>query len=573
MNNSQYYVVTTVDNSTSSAPQTVLDACFNSSLVKSKNNTIINNSRMILANGVFYGCDAERNNWLMYKDNTKFDNVFWSWKKDLRKVAMLNSSTYITELRDYPDNRNSWQGINKSGFLVNDMPYCSIVETTSSSNSDLFYCSYDERWKPLESNVGSQLSFISWNLTNDQIKNEKNSYAGCCKINDCWNGTDCIANMAYTNDPPILTPVGGLRCVNGEWVNQSLQYNWNRKQEGYCAEKTQCLVEKDGNPYSTNNSEYYNLDPSQMPKCVNNGTYINDHYCDNGNWTSRAKLLAGFMLTLANDDYGLFCDDYKNLLPYLSEVLGSYMEDVFAYTQPDDDKTKVSMCVLKKFSITDNNDDIVLGIVNNPLIPINSSSEESKEGILLALGFNNNVCDNVINNNENKFYKCADFLYYNPRLDLVLYSKKFLNIGTNYLDMLNNLLHDPFKTIMQFITNQFEDWVQSSGSEIPNDFTIVNYTQDFNKMMIAKKGNAKIILVYERLAEGVDEETTDYIVARYSGFTPGEDLCKALNNTSPFSCLVDTNGNEYVARIKAEDDSFNKLFDAWNYLLGRTRLT
>lgn len=112
-----------------------------------------------------------------------------------------------------------------------------------------------------------------------------NYLAGCCDTDKCWNG--------YTNGCTADGLISGsFKCNNGNWEISGDKFDWDYETSGLCPED-EC--------YYGNN------------ECKSSGFYENDHYCDNGAWTSRTNLVAQSLLDIYDNnyngqDYTLFCD-------------------------------------------------------------------------------------------------------------------------------------------------------------------------------------------------------------------------------------------------------------------------
>src|SRR3989344_8026 len=78
--------------------------------------------------------------------------------------------------------------------------------------------------------------------------------------------------------------------------------NWQQTSEGTCGQPSQCLVSNAFNSVFDNDPNAYwdgLANPAQGPKCIASGQYILDHYCNEGVWSSRTKLVASRLATLA----------------------------------------------------------------------------------------------------------------------------------------------------------------------------------------------------------------------------------------------------------------------------------
>lgn len=156
------------------------------------------------------------------------------------------------------------------------------------------------------------------------------SGAACCPDNYCWNGYACVEPMgSLTTVSEHVGDGQDYRCIDGQWKESELKFDWNNQQWGFCPQESQCFVLGSGKAENTAQSFYQ----GQYPICVNNSEYIFDNYCTQGNWTSRTKFLATKLLEVAeNDEYVLYCSPYSESL---LEVEGTenYLGGEFLVTQ------------------------------------------------------------------------------------------------------------------------------------------------------------------------------------------------------------------------------------------------
>jgi len=103
------------------------------------------------------------------------------------------------------------------------------------------------------------------------------------------------------------------------WTWLPILNDWNGQEWGFCQKDKQCFI-PNSDPSKTINN--FNIDllganPVTFPQCLNNSEYLLDHYCDQGNWTSRTKFLAAKLLEVAKDVaddevYSIYCTDLRD---------------------------------------------------------------------------------------------------------------------------------------------------------------------------------------------------------------------------------------------------------------------
>jgi len=125
-------------------------------------------------------------------------------------------------------------------------------------------------------------------------------------------------DMSATNEVAIINGTS-YRCEQGNWKLATIKYTWDNSEFGFCPSLTQCLVDPDGNGDNDNDPSAYSNSGTYIenPRCIETEQFIEDHYCDNGNWTSRTKLLATQLLDIqaVEDSFTLYCDYYSKILP------------------------------------------------------------------------------------------------------------------------------------------------------------------------------------------------------------------------------------------------------------------
>ncbi len=185
-----------------------------------------------------------------------------------------------------------------------DIGSVSVCQIPSGSSSCTFTAS------PRESDAG----FYKEDVLINDIKAGSisllvtSSAAECCAKEQCWDGNRCVDNQ---KSDVTSAPIYSARCIDGVWVPSKIKYIPDGSKSGYCGKESQCLL---------------SVEQVATEKCIDSGTYRQDNYCEDGNWTSRTKLLALKFLKikneLGNSDFKLFCDNKTNTLNYLEYTIG-----------------------------------------------------------------------------------------------------------------------------------------------------------------------------------------------------------------------------------------------------------
>ncbi|MGV8172268.1 MAG: hypothetical protein ACP5OA_06270, partial [Candidatus Woesearchaeota archaeon] len=201
---------------------------------------------------------------------------------------------------------------------------------------------------------------------------------GCCPIDHCWDGAQCVNSAYWMNDasyPPVWNDIiyrnwslghinisstylaKGYRCIKqnrssdtpAEWVLSTIKYDWNFTRSGYCAKDTDCYV----GPTSTRD-----YSESTSASCVSSGEFVTDkyvannggnHYCYQGNWTTKSYFIATLLQNISeNSPYILHCYDNGSIL--YNNANNTYGGNI------------ISACVMAR-PFDSNDDTIITGIV------------------------------------------------------------------------------------------------------------------------------------------------------------------------------------------------------------------
>ena len=470
-----------------------LAACFNGT-PQLNNNFIEDYEELYVIEGEIQGCAIDRNHAKglihpfpdqQYKDND-----------------------HLLELLDWPNPAQENQP-REDALLINDRQYCEIINGTEE-----YFCSYKEVWNTTGGLNLNHLSIIPQEFWENDTYPQN---AECCEPTQCWDSTQCIEQQLNPSSEPYF---GNYRCINGTWAVSDLKYDWDNHMSGYCFSQTQCLVNPSG--------EYGNSD---NPICIESDEFIGDHYCENGNWTTRTKYLALELLDLTKTTnqnlYTIYCDDYTNTLNninYIQQPSGMNIIDfilVQRFTKGYTFNSVNNFCILN----TENN--IILATSLNHPIELEDYSNfinvfehtgetslpESDEGYQLIQNSN--------------------YIYYNNQTNSIIYSKQQLNFqeyDTNLLDFFQNLF--------QYITNFF------TPGGFTSTYDFINQTKDFNQLYISNE--KQVVAIREKVTP-----TQEHLSISYAG--TGADICESVEKYDDYISTTDsiqcneTRGITYIA--------------------------
>jgi plastocyanin len=293
-------------------------------------------------------------------------------------------------------------------------------------------------------------------ISDTRYPDRPRSGLACCPENHCWNGHACVEPM--DSKPGLAEEVSetrNYRCVAGEWRYQPLKRDWHNSLPGFCTAESQCFVLKGGDSTKTAQDAYN----GEFPTCVNDGDFIFDHYCEDGNWTSRTKFLAAELIDRAgNEDYTLYCSGFQDNLIDTSrdiEILAG-QPVAAAANDPTGLATTTSLCHTGAFTANENWNTLVgrdNTCINN--VCILKTSDQT----LFAVSLNRNLNDplsflNALGSTPREcpqgdgFAECdagiRGELLFSSRLNSVIYGRDGASASSSFiartLDFFRNLL-------------------------------------------------------------------------------------------------------------------------------------
>jgi len=501
-------------------------------------------------------------------------------------IRVFSKNDFLLNIEDQP---NPGGGGPVKGALIKDMSYCQGFDTDHDGTND-YFCSYLEQWKASPNRT--KLSYIAWTPADPNTQK-----AECCQVDSCWAGQEpCIPNQAEISDPEQAPayPIGsenGFRCMNGEWKYSILKYTWSGDLSGYCQSDSQCLVQPYGNADNNGKPETYS---SYTPmQCINNSQYILDHYCENGKWTSRTRLLAtdlsGLAANMGLTSYTLFCEDYTETLNIFSKALQSYDFTInpfgpfINYFNAEQCKSKQGegvncvnkICILKYYQ--GSTERAIFGTTIN--VPINSTTLQPVEDnpyILSVFGkYQDEVptyCQNAINPDGNYHMCKGNDIWYNHKTQALIYNKDGI---TSFL-MTSNPFIKFFKSLFGFI--QFWKPKNPLYPEKGIDMSFINKSADFNRLYIDVKLTTSIRAVRESVYDTNlrPPATVDFIAINYTGFNANIcDTVAQLNEIagSYYEAIVcNQTGTSYYVTTRDIDYFDLRNYDIWARLTSELRV-
>lgn len=410
--------------------------------------------------------------------------------------------------------------------------------------------------------IGRNLRF-KFNTLQGEGTEELNGLA-CCPSGSCWNGFTCVNNMA-TSTFQVENVDGTVeyRCIDGNWKSPTELKDWQDKSSGYCPQPSQCFVFGNNNPQVIGNQEFNTqgvvnaeyaagITPEgaeplnfagatqqfytdgTVPTCLNSGEYLLDNYCDNGEWSSRTKLLAGTLAEFAErqNDYVLYCSGYDETLVDQSQnnvVTGTVGAKQICFeglhkgpthptgylVSPKENLCVNNFCVLKYKD--GRNERTAFGVSLNTGL----ESQESRTFMEQGLGIPSQSCPSDA---PDQFVQCGNAkVWYHKKLNVVIFDKEGIALNGNVIDR-----------IVEFVRNLFglsDEEKTKLGGGIPiRDF--INQPGPVRTLLVLQEGDKAIRGVKETRGASrsveVSQPEKELLTLEYENFDT--DLCQYIDN-------------------------------------------
>jgi len=276
----------------------------------------------------------------------------------------------------------------------------------------------------------------------------------------------------------ILITAPFVAAQGAQWVEVNVKHNWDRRSSGFCNEGAQCLVSNAFNETWDNMPDRYwsQVANWQRPKCINHTQYISDNYCENGEWTSRTKLLSKQLLAIALDkaptSFSLYCDNYKKVLnryQYRTDygLVTNFLNSLNCLQAGNKRKDNCvnNICVMKY------NNNIAIGTAINTDI----SGEKSP---LQALNLSKAACNNA--KQSGGYNHCGFGVWYNHDLKSMIYTPALQTLPA-VTTLTEQFFMDPYNKLNDYVFK-----VVHQPTIQQQNYTFFNFTPKFNQIYMAK---------------------------------------------------------------------------------------
>jgi len=374
------------------------------------------------------------------------------------------------------------------------------------SQGGSFFCSFNGTWQPANGDRSNPTTFPQ---SLDPLQQGE-----CCSPSQCWNGEICLDNQ---NDDPTVSFLG-FRCIEGNWTSAFSKISLLEGRAGFCPDNSQCLVSV-----------------IQDPNCISNGEFIDDNFCEQGNFTSRTKFIATFLRDIVgNNDFVIFCDNEENVLNTLIGVGNVGAESFFNAGNTN------NFCVLLLQNQGPNEQpQVIFGTsLNAPL--------QEDDSFLDFLEIS--TCNNIVEN-DNNFNPCdsSDTVLYNDALQIIIHSNEPIPLrpGIDIFSKFSSFIRNPFKTIFRFIL----DNILNNLNDPQQDAFVEDLTR-FDRLYLSSTRDGSLNKEIKGTIEGGDFSDKKMTI-EYSNFATN--ICNIVDDfrdltivqfgldSSIMECVVDNN--------------------------------
>jgi len=390
---------------------------------------------------------------------------------------------------------------------------------------------------------------------------------GCCPDDQCWDGAGCKDIGDY-----YITEGQAFRCddvASADWVATSIRHDRYRRSTGFCQNATQCLVSNAFSETWDNFPDRYwtEASNSEKPKCIADGQYISDHYCERGQWSSRTKLVATQLLATALStsptNFSLYCDSYDKVLNKYaySTDYGSVTTFLREFCYPRDG-VRLENCV-NNICVLRHGNNVAFGMAINTEI-------DGLKSPLQALNLSQDECD-AAKNADGDYDACGWGVWYNHDTESLLYVPRL-----SPLPAAEPIVQDFFITPF----NKLKDYVFTvvHKPEITQyNYTFFNFTPQFNQVYMAKEG---FDFVYGFRESNVTLFQLDYGGIYFSNIDLPSDTCSRIikRYDDRANCEEQPSPSEfYMAAHKTPPvnrfDERKSIIDVWDEMTGKLRVS
>ncbi|MBI2665765.1 hypothetical protein HYX12_04045, partial [Candidatus Woesearchaeota archaeon] len=462
-------------------------------------------------------------------------------------------------------------------------------------------CAGKTVYKPMLQVLDTTPAEYHYRERHDSTENPRSGQA-CCPKDYCWNGYACIAPMTDSVLAEHITAGQDYRCIQGEWVALNRLSDWNDDQYGFCQEEGQCYVISSNDPdadltdtivaSSTRDGQtnFHDQAAVRFPVCINDSEFLLDHFCDDGNWTSRTKFLAGQLIDISGDDYTIFCTNpFDGLLEYNEKEnylfgVPSLITETSSLIPTATDTTKNGAC----FQLSGEQAKVLIPAEDNTCINNICLLKDEDDKIIFSTSLNKNIKGSqsflytldlqpescpAIPADSPELVDCTTGslpgkLQYAPKINAVIYGKD--GIGSSFA------LEALADTVMEFLRNFLGIDTESEALKFLKE------SGNFRNIYLLKQGDQEVHAVQDVFPK-VATSPSRVLLAEYKNFkTP---VCSFVNKDHIPESKFDVDLLQEDEQIKCTEEADTQRVDVlasagkresikwfWPQLTGKLRM-
>lgn len=389
-----------------------------------------------------------------------------------------------------------------------------LLTTTGSCGTPLLYARPTGIEKHARCNINGNFTFhADTSSTTAKPGPTSEQPNGCCPSAECWNGQTCQADETFFD-----AGESGYYCQQGIWKQVRKKFSPDRVMGGFCPDEDQCLVHVLGNSAFDNQPDKFllgnPLNPNTIPRCIKHEQFILDFICNNGNWTSRTKLLAVQLLSLAQksnvDKFTISCDTSQNTLNNIEYDAGQGLVAQFVAT-PCVVGNRLAPCVNNFCTLKFPEGMVAVATSSN--IPIND-----QRSVLRALNTSKESCNAAKQQTGTGFFgECSSLpslqgkLWYNPDINSVVYLPQTLDTA-----LADTFTPAQLSNILDFV------FTKHNPNNPQFNLTFFNRTAILNTLFYSQNGDKNIFAFLE---QNQTPFKLNYLGVNYKNINLGRDPC------------------------------------------------
>ncbi len=400
-----------------------------------------------------------------------------------------------------------------------------------------------------------------------QLQPPINLTTACCPAEYCWDGSQCVTSDPWyiSNNSNLWSIIDinsyyrthvnttmhwlsrGYRCILNDsnyanWEEAQVKYDWNFEESGYCIRDSDCFVSNTFGTTPENRQAFIDSLNNSRSSCIKNGQFINNnfvmnqgnHYCMNGEWTTKTFLIANVLENISADKpYIIFCDDtgaiFNNLIGVDSGVIPGGC--VLISKEGDEERIITGFYAEDPTTDVDGSDDIMWRLYQKHIADLTGNVLDIELIVPSFVRESYRVCDGY--DAEATFVKCGHYGATNGALYLYVNLDSFYYlVSDSELNIEGGFFSNIWNAIVGFFQNLF-------GYTPSEPLGLAAQTKNYERLYVLNNNTLKVYGVEERK---YDEQVQELMTLMYLNMT-GQNIPQ--NNSFNIEYVNKTIGGAY----------------------------